>query len=378
MRPILVEIPTPFGSLPLFSFGLLLLLAFVIGVWIVRRRARQAGLNPDLLWDIGVWMFLTGIVGARILHMIQFPTPGGVGQQIGHFFKIWEGGLIFYGSIVGGFFGFLAAYFLIIRKHGLNSWQLTDIFMPCVALGIFFGRLGCFLNGCCYGNVADPVQVPEWRQVHFPALSVPHQEMVKRGYQTAFGFIVNGDLRFPQQPIDDSRMVKIVEPHTPAAEAGLRVGDVITRVGDDATPNLAELKKKLGDWPSGEPLRVTVERSGQPATNLSFAYPASVALHPTQIYSALDGLVLFFVLSAYYPLRRRHGEVCGLFLVLYAIDRFFIEQLRTDTPPVLFGLTLSQNISIASFLAGVGVLAYVYWFTPPIPQPAGPLGKPDG
>jgi len=366
MRPILFEIPTPFGSLPVFGFGVSLLLAFAIGVWIVRRRARTAGLNPDLLWDIGVWMFLMGIVGARILHMIQFPTPGGFGDQVLHFFKIWEGGLIFYGSILGGLVGFLCAYVLIVRKHKLNSWQLMDIFLPCVALGIFFGRIGCFLNGCCYGNVADPVRTPQWQQVHFPPLSVPHREMVSRGYQTAFGFALNGDLPSPG-PLLDPRTVELVEPGTPAARAGLRKRDVIVGIGDETVATLSELRKKLSEWPPHLPLRVTVERREGQAAQLTFALPGSLGLYPTQLYSALDGLVLFFVLSAYYPLRRRHGEVGGFFLIFYAVDRFFIEQLRTDTPAVLFGLTLSQNISIGTFVAGVGVLAYLYGFTSPLP-----------
>jgi phosphatidylglycerol:prolipoprotein diacylglycerol transferase len=86
----------------------------------------------------------------------------------------------------------------------------------------------------------------------------------------------------------------------------------------------------------------------------------SLPLHPTQLYSAIDALVILVLLSAYYPLRRRDGEVMGLLMITYPITRFLIEYLRNDEGVFFGGLTISQNISIVLFLCG---LAYWYWLS---------------
>jgi phosphatidylglycerol:prolipoprotein diacylglycerol transferase len=85
--------------------------------------------------------------------------------------------------------------------------------------------------------------------------------------------------------------------------------------------------------------------------------PRSLPVHPTQLYSAIDGIVLLWLLSAYYPLRRRDGEVMALLMVTYPITRFLIEYLRNDEGGIFLGLTISQNISILLFLAGL-----LFWY----------------
>src|SRR5262249_30867757 len=129
-----------------------------------------------------------------------------------------------------------------------------------------FGRIGCFLNGCCYG---DTCQL-RWA-VAFPA-------------------------------------------HSPAWDHQVRTG------------------------------------------MLSALAERSLPVHPTQLYSAVDGLILLLLLSAYYPLRRRDGEVMGLLMVTYPISRFVIEYLRNDEGVFFAGLTISQNISVLLLLG-----AAIYW-----------------
>ena len=80
-------------------------------------------------------------------------------------------------------------------------------------------------------------------------------------------------------------------------------------------------------------------------------------LHPTQLYSTIDGLILLLLLSAYYPLRRRDGEVMGLLMITYPITRFLIEHLRNDEGVFFAGLTISQNISLALLAGGL-----LFWF----------------
>ncbi len=86
----------------------------------------------------------------------------------------------------------------------------------------------------------------------------------------------------------------------------------------------------------------------------------SLPLHPTQLYSSLDSLVILVLLWAFYPLRRRDGEVMGLLMVTYPITRFLIEYLRNDEGVFWAGLTISQNISLVLFLGG---LAYWFWLS---------------
>jgi phosphatidylglycerol:prolipoprotein diacylglycerol transferase len=93
-------------------------------------------------------------------------------------------------------------------------------------------------------------------------------------------------------------------------------------------------------------------RSDKPGL-IDASAPGSLPVHPTQLYSALDGLILLALLSAYYPLRRRDGEVMALLMVSYPVTRFLIEHLRNDEGAFFAGMTISQNISVALLLCGL-------------------------
>ncbi|MCS7168298.1 MAG: prolipoprotein diacylglyceryl transferase [Gemmatales bacterium] len=364
MRPVLLRIPTPWGDVPIFSFGIMLVLAFLIGTWLAARRARREGVPPEAMWDIAIYVFFGGVVGARILHMILFPQPGNLWQQMVRFVKIWEGGLVFYGSLIGGGIGFILAHMAIMRRLGIRTWQVADLITPSLALGICFGRIGCFLNGCCFGNVADP-SVPAWLTVRFPPLSMPHRALAERGYQTLFGFA----LASPQDTQRDARTVVLVEPDSPAAKAGLQAGDVILEVngqpidnGDVLRQHLNQLRLQASGPHAAIPdlhLALTVMRQGSVLRPDStdgvapFRPPWSLPLYPTQLISALDGLVLYGLLTLYYPLRRRYGEIFAAFLATYAVSRFFIEQIRSDTPRLWAGMTFSQLVSVAILITAV-------------------------
>src|SRR5206468_10386632 len=80
---------------------------------------------------------------------------------------------------------------------------------------------------------------------------------------------------------------------------------------------------------------------------------------PTQLYESISTFLILLLLSAYFPFRRRYGEVMALFLVCYAVHRFLNEMLRNDTDPVAFGMTLSQNVSILFLIAGIALFVWL-------------------
>ncbi|MCS6976306.1 MAG: prolipoprotein diacylglyceryl transferase [Gemmatales bacterium] len=368
MHQILFEIPTPWGRLPIFGYGFMLFLAFAVGTWLAARRAKAEGIASELIWDIATYCFIGGVLGARLLALWIDPQPGNLWQQLYRFIEIWKGGMVFYGGLIGGFLAYLIAWWRIVRPNKLSTLRIADLVMPSIALGIFFGRFGCFLNGCCYGGVADPEEI--FWATRFPSNSPPQRELVSRGFQTAFGFLVDED---------DPAVVGQVESGSPAEAAGLKPGDRILRVGDEPTPGAADVYAALLSWPQGKPLSLTVRRhdaGGEQTLTLAYQPTGSLPIHPTQLYNSLDGLLLFVLLTAFYPYRRTDGQVLALFLLLYPINRFLMESLRMDNPPTWFGLTLSQNISVVVFLVGLILMSVLIVRSREVPSSSSP--RPSG
>src|SRR5580700_9755695 len=115
MQQVLFWIPiktwlTPNG-IPLYGFGTMLFLAFVASVWLATRRAVKEGVSQDRLFDLAIWVFVCGIIGARIVFMIQYDVP------LADWYKFWQGGIVFYGSAIGGWVGYGLAWLLSFRKY---------------------------------------------------------------------------------------------------------------------------------------------------------------------------------------------------------------------------------------------------------------------
>jgi phosphatidylglycerol:prolipoprotein diacylglycerol transferase len=341
MFQVLFWIPTPFGTFPVFGFGLMLFFAFIGTTWLVGRLGQREGIPKEKMQDLALWVFVGGLVVARITFLL---TPEAGVRSLTDFFnrfvRIWEGGIVFYGSFLGGVLAFTAFWYAAFRPFGVRYWQLADAVAPCVALGLFFGRLGCFLNGCCYGHVActECAVAP----AYFPSMTAPATgTLLNQGAQTLAGFAMD-------PAAADDRTVGAVEPDSAAAGAGLRRGDVITAIDGKPVKDYFELVAALSPdrgWPRGQTLlRLTVTRDGADA-DVSYV-PRLIGLYPTQLYEATTAFLLLLLLLAFYPFRRHHGQVFVLLLVCYAVHRFLNEQLRNDTQPVAFGLTLSQNVSV--------------------------------
>ena len=254
MQPILYELPG--WNLKIHAYGVMIFLACSGALAIAAWRAKREGLEVNHVYGLATWLFLGGVVGARLLFLIsQHDTVHSAMDLI----LSGQGGGVFYGCIMGGLAGSLWYWW----RSRFPFWAMADVAAPAVAVGIALGRVGCFLGGCCFGSVCD---LP-WA-VRFPAGSHAWQGQVEQGI-------------------------------------------------------------------------------------LPLAAEFSLPVHPTQLYAALAGVIILAILSAFFPRRRRDGEVMALLMVLYPLTRWPIEGLRGDEAPIFAGMTLSQNISVVLILLGL-------------------------
>ncbi|MDD4879494.1 MAG: prolipoprotein diacylglyceryl transferase [Candidatus Omnitrophica bacterium] len=142
MHPVLFKI----GPYPVYSYGAMLALAFLACSFLAKRRAAAIGMDGDKVLDLMITLIVSGVIGGRLMFVLL---------DLDYFrsrpldiFKLWEGGLVWYGGFILAVIG--GAVFLRIRKMPLL--KTADLMMPYVALGQAIGRIGCFLNGCCYGK----------------------------------------------------------------------------------------------------------------------------------------------------------------------------------------------------------------------------------
>lgn len=257
----LFRIPTPFGDFPVFGYGAMVLLGVLIGTFLLKRGARRRGLNEERVADLPISLVLFGLLGGRAWYCIQFRDEVFANGDWTAVFRLWEGGLVLYGAIAGGLLGFV---WMQRRQSFGDTRDLLDVIAPALAIGIAFGRLGCFLNGCCWGGVCDP----------------------------------------------------------------------------------------------GFPLAVIFPASSPPALAFGDGLGASPPLHPTQIYSTVQGVILCGLLwVAAGRWADRPGRTFALFLGLYSIGRSVIESIRADHEVLAGNLTVSQKASLVA--AAVAIWLWV-------------------
>lgn len=150
MRRVLYILPIGDG-IPIFGYGLMLMLGFVTALVLSCWRARKHGLSRDSVIDVGIISILFGIIGARLafLFLDYTPTDGKIGN-FSEWMAVWEGGLTFQGGLV---LAILATY-AYLRLKKISVGTMFDTFAPGLAIGVGFGRIGCLLNGCCWGKIA--------------------------------------------------------------------------------------------------------------------------------------------------------------------------------------------------------------------------------
>jgi phosphatidylglycerol:prolipoprotein diacylglycerol transferase len=146
------------GFLHIRSYGLMLAIAFLVGTWLALREARRLGIDEDKLVGVILVTLIASIFGARALYVLEHVDQ--FRREWGSVLALWQGGLTLYGGIIAG----TIAGLLTAKRSGLPMWKVADVLAPSLALGTAFGRVGCFLNGCCYGR---PTTLP-WGVVFPP------------------------------------------------------------------------------------------------------------------------------------------------------------------------------------------------------------------
>ncbi len=227
------------GPFTLHTYGLLVAIAFTAALIVTVRLGKSQGFSSQQVLDMGFIIILAALIGSRLMYVL-INAPHFLQRPI-DIFRIWQGGLVFSGGIIGVFIA--AAWYS--KKHGLSLWALGDLWAPAAALGQGIGRIGCLMAGCCYGK-----------------------------------------------PTDVKWAIVFTDPHSLA--------------------------------------------------------PKHIPLHPTQIYSSISGLVIFFVLFILHSRKKFEGQVLLWFLILHSTARLFIERFRGDDRGMILGgsVTVTQLVSL--------------------------------
>jgi phosphatidylglycerol:prolipoprotein diacylglycerol transferase len=146
MHPILISV----WNFSIYSYGLFIALGFLAGtiyVSYMNRKVKVKFMSQDDILNIVFWSVIFAIIGARLLFVLA-EYPGMIFNNPIEIFKIWEGGLVYY----GGFIGAILFCLIYLKVKKMDTFKVLDAFAPAVALGHFFGRLGCLMAGCCYGK----------------------------------------------------------------------------------------------------------------------------------------------------------------------------------------------------------------------------------
>jgi phosphatidylglycerol:prolipoprotein diacylglycerol transferase len=303
VRQILFNLPI--FHVPIYGYGAMLVVAFIACVQLIKALARRSGFDPEIFVNAALIAMVSGIVGARLSHVLEnfheYTDPQrSVGENLLDAFNIRSGGLTYYG-------GFILATICCIaygRKHRVPILKGMDIVAPVLMLGLAFGRIGCYLNGCCYGEISQSPLA-----VSFPYYSYPYIDQYERGF---------------------------VHPPT-----------TLLKMTDN---NLVTLK--------------TPRQAEDDNAGLVVSQEKSLPVLPAQLYSSFTSMLLMGLLLAFWTLPHQDGRVFALMLLLEGPSRFLLEMIRVEPAVYVhhFGsfevsMSLSMILGLANFIAGV-----ILWF----------------
>jgi len=314
MHPELFTLPFP-PHLTIRCYGAMMVLGFLSAITIIRYLSRHFTSNPQHITNAALYSLIAGVAGARVFFVLHYRD-----QFDGHLsgvFAVWNGGL----ELLGGILVAIGVILFYIWYHKLPMRHYLDVLAIGLVAALAFGRIGCFLNGCCYGK---PTELP-WG-VRFPYGSFAYRSQVRPD--------LNRDR---------------IAPHLDLPDNYFGYPDTQGEYIDDLKP-------------------MNVLTAEQRALVTEGRYRC-LPVHPTQLYSSggavLFGLVLLLYLRrsqrgefvGTYPFLSKPGSTFSLMFIIYGLGRFGIEFLRDDNPFEAAGLTISQLLSLGLIALGIFLMA---------------------
>jgi len=292
----------PWINRPVYGYGLMLVIGFLCAAQLAKYLARRCGFNGDTFVNAGLLALLTGVIGARLSHVLEsladpknteFARNGqDAWQNFLAMLNVSSGGLTYYG-------GFVVAtpvlMWYAIRKR-IPLLKGMDIIAPCLMIGLAFGRIGCYMNGCCYG---EECSLP-W------GASFPYGSNAFVEQYEASKLKVPAELTVPSQPLNN----------------GL--------------PRLLT-KEEIRGHKDLEALAAGVHAR---------------AVQPTELYSAFNSFLVAGILLVFFSLAPIPGRVFALLLILDGGSRYILEMVRVE-PAVVWKLSFSMVLGAVFVIAGV-------------------------
>jgi phosphatidylglycerol:prolipoprotein diacylglycerol transferase len=299
----------PIIGIPIYGYGLMLLIGLLCAMTVAQYLARRVGIDPELFVNAALIALVFGVAGARLSDVLEnlseFTKPNlSIWQNFFNMINIRSGGLTYYG-------GFMLATPALIAYAMIKRIPLRigmDICAPCLMIGLGFGRIGCYLNGCCYGarNNGPVAQMLGT----FPYRSNAYMDQIEEG-----------QLRIPPELL-----------------------------GSNGWPMSVDDIKHLPDLTDAERAALVKEAQTQHA----------LPVYPAELFSTLTAWLIAAWLLAYFTLPHAPGRVFALMMIAEGISRYLLEMVRAE-PPVnlhLFGpMSLSMVLAIPIALTGI-----VLWF----------------
>lgn len=372
MMPVVFYIP--FLNRPVPGFGLMLMIGFLLSIVWATRRATRSGANPDVILNCGFIGLIGGVVGCRIMYVAHywddFARYGHPLKVIVAIFDVTRGGLEFYGGVI--LTAFATLYYL--RRWGHSVRWYLDILTPSLALGLAIGRLGCFLNGCCWGDTCNlpwAVQFPfgsnaqmqQW-ELRRPGAELPQQLLTVNATGVAYGIsreslAATDDQLHAADAAESAARQRLSAARDELAKSG-GSDKKLARQVDDLERDVLLAAAQFGD------IRTQMRKYALSAAQiraLAAKHP-SLPVHPTQLYETVNALLLALLLDLIYWRRTRDGQVFFLFFAVQPLTRWLLESIRADNPVDTLGVfTISQFIAVA--MTAVGILGLLWLRTQP-------------
>ena len=368
MKPVIFTLPWIEWDIP--GYGLMLMVGLFIAIWWAARRALKSGGNPDVILNCGFIAIIGGVVGCRAMYVIhyweQFAARGNAFEIAWAVIDVSKGGLEFYGGFI--LCTITALAWLRWWEKVSIRWYL-DIIAPSAALGLAIGRIGCFLNGCCFGGTCDlpwAVRFPfgsnacvhQWKE-HLPGGEL-REELMYSDSSNKTGLAMPLTREFLSTPLPKIDKLAQIRREMQMCRVKQSVEqDVADK--NKLTARIRALEQEGGhDLLAFEPVFQNMDKYGLSAAELQGLAGSyhSLPVHPTQLYSTVTAGLIALFLNALYWRRTRDGQVICTLLLIEPLTRWLLEVIRADNPVDTIGMfTISQFLAICMTLLGlIGLL----------------------